>query len=662
MYLQHIRHITLKTLLLLLSALPTATVCDAQTSVKVQHTAGIADSIPDLGLCFDILTRNRTDYNQYNDSIFQIKEHTAWVRFFKQRAIKNQRIFLANKEAIGIIENYFAQPCEKIQHEAYVRLWNGFDKYMTDGKGDPFICLKIGNILDRHYQQDNCPNKANHSRTLNVWMGTCCYRISLLGNDSAYVRKAYLYFMRNMNNEAATSPSDKQAMVYTLFNLIQTQYIRHHLMTTKQYIDYTNRLKALIEDKEIRENWPNDYRKISVYLAHVKDGFIRNVYLADTTMMEKHMADSLMADIVDRNTRIANLSDLSYVRTMLLMAKLGRISYKEALENSLSRHNERWKQIRRKRLAPKEFTDYLQPFSNLFYINDMAEIPFERKRKVVKTMCKNIETVFQNREDRQSWTNYVSMLNTLTTYSRLIKYLKPSERVRFLNTLNVATQVTTYAHSVHVSMIAKVLMEGILKYEPELLAGTMNYRHVADIERDRKMFVHYIEEAAMYHDLGKNSIISVVNNDYRPITDEEFAIIKRHPELGLQYLELSPALKKYHDTTLGHHKWYNGKGGYPDSFDNTKSDVRTLIDIVTLSDCLQAATEQVGRNYKGDKTFDSVMQEFRREAGTRYNPDIVAFIDRHPNVAKKMAKLVNEGWVEIYYKIYTQYIRSTPPV
>ena len=170
------------------------------------------------------------------------------------------------------------------------------------------------------------------------------------------------------------------------------------------------------------------------------------------------------------------------------------------------------------------------------------------------------------------------------------------------------------------------------------------------------MYLEFIHDAAMYHDLGKNSIISVVNNDYRPLTDEEFAIIKRHPELGLEYLKLAPSLAKYHDTTLGHHRWYNGKGGYPMWFDNTKSPMRIMIDIVTLSDCMQAATERVGRNYKGEKTFDTVIAEFRRDAGTRYNPDLVAFIDAHQDVADKLANLVNEGWAEIYYQIYSQYI------
>lgn len=64
---------------------------------------------PDFKLCFDILRKNRAIYNKYNDSIFLIKDHAKWVNFFRHRALKNHRIYLANQEIINSIDNYFDQ-------------------------------------------------------------------------------------------------------------------------------------------------------------------------------------------------------------------------------------------------------------------------------------------------------------------------------------------------------------------------------------------------------------------------------------------------------------------------------------------------------------------------------------------------------------------------
>lgn len=72
---------------------------------------------------------------------------------------------------------------------------------------------------------------------------------------------------------------------------------------------------------------------------------------------------------------------------------------------------------------------------------------------------------------------------------------------------------------------------------------------------------------------------------------------------------------------------------------------------------MQAATERVGRNYKDGKTFDMVMEEFRRDAGTKYNPDLVKFIDSHEDVARDLAALVGDAWVDIYFNIYSKYMR-----
>lgn len=621
--------------------------CQAQ-QVKV------LDTIPDFKRCFEILAKNRDIYNAYNDSIFLIKDHDQWVNFFRRRALKNHQLFASNKEAIRTIKDYFGQGDDLIQSKAWIDLFFAFrDEYKA--KGDPFIQLDICRILD-HYNQ-NVPDSSSYAVPTNLWMATSYFQIWNLGRDSLALKKAYEYEKTLFGDDLKDCPYYDGYMLYALANLSQTTWLVNGLQSLDEYREKHRKLKAYLKRKDLDSLFLPNTLKWARNIARQEDeSLLRNVYLTDSTVLDKQVADSMMHVIVRRNLANKKLDNLSYVRTLVMQVKLHELTAKEARERFLQRYRLYRKEILKKRLAFQEFSNFIQPFYTFFYLNDMAEIAFAKKRKTVLGMCKDIEAAFQNRDDNQLNTSYVRRLNFLTTYERITKYLKPSERVHFLNTLNVATQVTTYAHSVHVSMIAETLMKGLLKYQPELLVHSLGDLQVSEVLKHQKRYVDFIHNAAMYHDLGKNSIISVVNNDYRPLTDDEFSIIKRHPEYGLQYLELSPELAKYHDTTLGHHKWYNGKGGYPTWFDNTKSPVRIMIDIVTLSDCMQAATERVGRNYKGEKNFDTVMAEFRRDAGTRYNPDLVSFIDEHEDVAKQLAELINEGWVDIYYDIYSQFI------
>ena len=623
---------------------------------KIIIYSEVPDSVklPPFRESFRVLAKNRAIYNQYNDSIFLIKDHDKWVNFFRRRALKNHQIFASNKVMLSNIFDYFER--DTVYFEAYKQLFAYyFDDYRKRASTDPFLTLKVCQVLDGCNRL--APDSLTNANIINVWLGEACYQLFYLGNDTSMLKQSSLYYKKVLKEEASRISNYKWAYPVTLGRLLSNSYLLNNCLTIQEHNDYFAKLGKWYEEyKNDSILGKNTISWIRTLLRGHDESLLRNVYMADTTVMDKQVADSLMRAIVKRNLSNDKLSFLSFARTLIMQERLGLVSASQAVKLYLDRYGMYWKAIRKQRLNAKEIADYLAPFSSLFYLNDISDMSYSKKRSIVKRMCRDIELAYQHRKDQQVSNAYIKSLNTFTTYPRLTKYLTPDERIRFLNSLNVATQVTTYAHSVHVSMIAEVLMEGVVKYQPKLLEGTLGYEFVQDVVKNKKVFVNFAHDAAMYHDLGKNSIISVVNNDYRPLTDEEFAIIKRHPELGLQYLALSPKLAKFHDTTLGHHKWYNGKGGYPSNFDNTKSPMRIMIDIVTLSDCMQAATERVGRNYKGDKTFDTVMGEFRHDAGVRYNPNLVKLIDAHPDLAKKLSDLINEGWEDIYYNIYSGFM------
>lgn len=642
-----------------------ADICQAQVRLDNWENSVIpvsfdSSEIPNFEKCFRLLEENRRTYNRYNDSIFLIKDHVAWINFFKHRALKNAQLFAVNKKIISSMTDYFKQDKKLIPHEAYRNLCSGLQKLYADGKIDPFLGNQLCDILLEYYGSGRCPDSKNYAGLVDVFKGEFLYEIFTLGKDSLVLHQSYHYLKRSIREDRFRSPNYVESCLVALDNLTVTNWLYYKMQTVAEF-------RALVEEHKILLRLPHtylimrekDYQRQQEKVEHAEESLVRNVYLADTTILEKQHADSLMQIIVARNLADPHLSGLSYSRTLVMQMMLGQIMAKEAMKMVRRKYNrEVMKNIYDKRYDSEELQKVLMPFMNYFYLNDVADVPYRKKRAAVKKMCEAIVTIYHLRQDQQADNTYVKYLNILATYPRAIKYLTEKERIYYLNELNVATQVTTYAHSLHVAMIAQKLMEGILAYQPELVKDVLGERRNGKVFLDTKKCMDFIFEAAMYHDIGKNAIISVVNNDFRPLTDEEFAIIKKHPALGAELLKIAPSLyEKFRDTTLGHHKWYNGKGGYPKDFDNTKSPKRILIDIITLSDCMQAATERIGRNYKSGKNFDRVMEEFRRDAGTRYNPDLVNFIDAHQDVARDLAALINEGWVDIYFDIYSRFMR-----
>ena len=616
--------------------------------------------IPNVEKCFRLLEENRRVYNQYNDSIFLFRDHVAWTNFFKRRALKNTQLFLANKEIISTVFDYFRQDREKIPTKAYRLLYDGLQFLYLEEKIDPFLGNDLCDILLDFYRSGRCPEQQNFAGWVDRIKGEFLYHIYTLGKDSDALKQSYMYLKRAINEDRYYSPNPKESWLLALENLTITNWLNYKMQTVEEYYAYVAEFRRLLQlPLTFQLMSQKTYERLKQQAANADERLVRNVYLADTTIMEKQHADSLMQKIIARNLAKPHLSELSFSRTLMMQVLIGQFTAKEAMKSARKRYRQEFrKRIDNERFDHIELQNVLLPYVNFFYLNDLADVPFRRKRAAVKQMYEDIITIYHHRLDQQTDNSYVKYLNFFATDPRAIKYLKEEERIRYLNELNVATQVTTYAHSVNVAMIARELMEGILEYQPELLKGALGKIRHGKVLLNSKKCLDFIYEAAFYHDIGKNGIISTVNNDYRPLTDEEYAIIKTHPALGAELLKIAPSLyEKYHDTTLGHHKWYNGKGGYPEDFDNTKSPKRILIDIITLSDCMQAATERIGRNYKEGKTFDMVMEEFRKGAGTKFNPDLVKFIDTHDDVARDLAVLINDAWVDIYFNIYSKFMR-----
>ena len=82
-----------------------------------------------------------------------------------------------------------------------------------------------------------------------------------------------------------------------------------------------------------------------------------------------------------------------------------------------------------------------------------------------------------------------------------------------------------------------------------------------------------------------------------------------HPETGAKDLASVPDFACYADIAHGHHRTYDGTGGYPDDFDILHSPCRPVIDLVHICDCLDAATDYLSRNYHNAKDFDTVLSE-----------------------------------------------------
>jgi putative nucleotidyltransferase with HDIG domain len=200
----------------------------------------------------------------------------------------------------------------------------------------------------------------------------------------------------------------------------------------------------------------------------------------------------------------------------------------------------------------------------------------------------------------------------------------------------IRRQAPTYIHSVMVMKIAETIYEYMYK---SLLPKMENP-------------LEFIQNGALLHDIGKSMITDIINMQRRKLSDEEFKGIRNHPTFGKDIIRENPLLEEYHDIILGHHKWYNGLGGYPADFDNTKSKYKIIIDLITIADCLDAATGKFGRNYKRPKSVKDVLAEFEKGSGTIYSPYFTNSIKENKELEYKLEQLKEYKRPEYMYRAY----------
>ncbi len=119
----------------------------------------------------------------------------------------------------------------------------------------------------------------------------------------------------------------------------------------------------------------------------------------------------------------------------------------------------------------------------------------------------------------------------------------------------------------------------------------------------------------MLHDIGKIGIDDKILNKPGKLTEEEWAIMKRHPEIGYRIARASHKLARIADYILTHHERWDG-AGYPKGLKG--EDIPLLSRILAVADAYDAMTED--RVYRKAMSKEQAVEEIRRNAGTQFDP------------------------------------------
>ncbi len=127
------------------------------------------------------------------------------------------------------------------------------------------------------------------------------------------------------------------------------------------------------------------------------------------------------------------------------------------------------------------------------------------------------------------------------------------------------------------------------------------------------------------HDIGKIGIPDAILNKPAGYTQDEYEVMKKHPEIGYRMLKYSdkPILKAASIITHEHHEKWDGTG-YPQGLKG--EEIHIYGRITAIADVFDALGSN--RVYKKSWELKEIYEMFEKESGKHFDPTLVElFLD-----------------------------------
>lgn len=123
--------------------------------------------------------------------------------------------------------------------------------------------------------------------------------------------------------------------------------------------------------------------------------------------------------------------------------------------------------------------------------------------------------------------------------------------------------------------------------------------------------------AGALHDIGKVEVPVEIINKPGPLSDDEFALVRRHAAAGARMVARSSGDEELAEMVRYHHERYDGRG-YPDGLVGDEIPVGARI--VAAADTFDAATSP--RPYRPAMGLREALALLRRESGRQLDPRV----------------------------------------
>jgi HD-GYP domain-containing protein (c-di-GMP phosphodiesterase class II) len=131
-----------------------------------------------------------------------------------------------------------------------------------------------------------------------------------------------------------------------------------------------------------------------------------------------------------------------------------------------------------------------------------------------------------------------------------------------------------------------------------------------------------LEYAARLHDVGKLGVPDAILQKPGPLDEEEWKVMRRHPEWGAEMIAQVPGLEELAGLVVSHHERWDGHG-YPGGL--AGEGIPLASRVISVCDAFEAMVSR--RPYRAPLSVEDALAELVAASGTQFDPLVVSAVE-----------------------------------